>query len=360
MKTKQYNTLRINGHFFEERELIMLANQKFHSSSVSVEEKKLFEFILDWISDSLYVEVKTSGSTGTPKTILLEKEKMIQSALRTGSFLDLKKNDKALLSLPVDFIAGKMMVVRAFVLGLNLIPIEPASNPLDAIDEKFDFTAMTSMQVSKILEDSNGKKKLSNIEKLIIGGGEVDKNLASQIAKLENQTWNTYGMTETITHIALKKFNDRDITNYFKAIPGVYFEKDSRDCLIINAPHLSSKPFVTNDIVDLISKTEFEFIGRHDFVINSGGIKLHPETIETKLRLVINQRFAIVGVSDEKLGQKVVLAVEGKSDEKICPDYMAVGLSKYEFPKEIIFIDKIPLTENGKINRKQLYKSLYP
>jgi O-succinylbenzoic acid--CoA ligase len=356
---RKFFDIKISGKHYSYNDILDLANNKMQNSNLLAWELSLYKFILEWISDTTTVKVKTSGSTGKPKTINLEKEKMIESAMRTGSFLGLKRDDKALLCLPADFIAGKMMVVRAFVLGLNLFPVEPASNPLDAIDEKFDFAAMTPMQVSQILEDSNGKKKLGNIEKLIIGGGEVDRNLAIQIASLQNQTWNTYGMTETITHVALKKLNNRDITNYFKAIPGVHFEKDSRECLVINAPHLSSEPFVTNDIVDLISKTEFEFIGRHDFAINSGGIKLHPETIEAKLRLAINQRFAIVGVPDEKLGQKVVLAVEGKNDEKFCPDYNAVGLSKYEFPKEIIFIDKIPLTENGKINRKQLYKSLY-
>lgn len=277
---QKFTDIKINGKHYSAADLIVFAKEKRQSKTTASWEISLYRFVLDWISDSLTIEVLTSGSTGKPKTILLEKEKMIQSALRTGEFFQLKKNDKTLICLPTDFIAGKMMVVRAFVLGLNLCPVEPKGNPLELINDDFKFAAMTPMQLSNILKKKESVKKLNQIQNLIIGGGEISKELADKISKLKNNSWHTYGMTETITHIALKKLNGTNSTNYFKALPGVVFEKDERECLVIRADYLSENPIVTNDIVSLVSNLKFEFIGRYDNVINTGSIKVFPEEIE--------------------------------------------------------------------------------
>ncbi len=353
---QRFSNIIIKGKCYGSDDLPELANEKILSINTLAWEKTLFQFILDWISDSSTLKVNTSGSTGQSKTILLEKEKMIQSALRTGEFFQLNKNEKALLCLPTDFIAGKMMVVRAFVLGLDLFPIEPKANPLEFIDEDFHFAAMTPMQVSNIFKNIDRDKKLNQIQNLIIGGGEISKELVFKISKLKNNTWHTYGMTETITHVALKKLNGPNPTNYFEPLPDVIFEKDQRECLIIRATYLSDKPIITNDIVKLASNTKFEFIGRFDNVINTGGVKVSPEKVENKLQAYFDQRIIISGIPDEILGSKVVLVIEGIPIRNLNLEviYINVNLSKYEIPKQVFFLDKFPETDNGKIIRKKL------
>lgn len=357
---QRFTDIKINNRYYSADDLIELAKEKIQSTTTVHWETTIYKFILDWISDSPIIIVKTSGSTGKPKTILLEKEKMIQSALRTGEFFQLKKNEKVLLCLPTDFIAGKMMVVRAFVLGLNLIPVEPKGNPLELINEDFHFAAMTPMQVSNVFKSENGVVKLNRIQVLIIGGGEISKELAYNISKLENCAWHTYGMTETITHVALKKLNGNNSTKYFEALPNATFEKDQRDCLVIHASCLSDEPIVTNDIVKFISNTKFEFIGRYDNVINTGGVKIFPEKVENKLQAYFDQRIVIAGIRDDTLGNKVVLVFEGTSNKS--PDlrliYKEAKLQKFEIPKEIFYLEKLPETDNGKFFRKKLNRLL--
>jgi len=311
----RFTSLTINSQTYSERELASFCLSKLSLETFSSWEYSLYTFILDWISSSKTVSVNTSGSTGKSRQIKIEKCKMIQSALLTGNFFNLKKNDKALLSLPVEFIAGKMMVVRAFVLGLNLLPIEPTGNPLNELNENYDFAAFTPMQVFNILGDHNGSKKLGLIKNVIIGGGEINESLSKKIRDLQNNTYHTYGMTETLTHVALKKLNGNNYQKYFKALPGIQFETDERSCLVIKALHLENEVITTNDVVELKSATEFEFVGRHDNIINSGGIKIFPEKVEQSLIPIIKERFIISGLPDEKLGQIVVLVIEGNNLE---------------------------------------------
>ncbi len=216
------------------------------------------------------------------------------------------------------------------------------------------------MQLSNILNEKERVKKLNQIQNLIIGGGEISKELADKISKLKNNSWHTYGMTETITHIALKKLNGTNSTNYFKALPGVVFEKDERECLVIRADYLSENPIVTNDIVSLVSNLKFEFIGRYDNVINTGSIKVFPEEIEKKLELYIEQRIAIVGIPDSALGQKVILVIEGS--QKGRPDlstvYTNANLLKFEIPKEVFYLEKFPETPGEKIDRKKIIEMI--
>lgn len=346
----------ISGKNYPENELVDYARNQISGKSNLPWERSFYQFILDWLSDTDFISIKTSGSTGIAKLMEIEKEKMIKSAQLTGQFFNLKKNNSALLCLPLDFIAGKMMVVRAFVLGLNLIPLEPSGNPMENLTEFFDFAAMTPMQVFNTLKRKDGENKLNQVRNLIIGGGEINQSLLKKISALKNNLYHTYGMTETLTHIALKKLNGNGPDPYFDALPGVKFEQDDRSCLIILAPHLSENKFITNDIVDLKNDQSFNFIGRFDNVINSGGIKISPETIESKLSSIIQNRFIIAGLADDQLGQKVILIIERK--EKIFIDYAKVGLSKYEIPKQVYFLDHFPETENGKIIRQEVIKSL--
>ena len=270
-------------------------------------ERDYGEFLLDWIDKETTVQVKTSGSTGIPKTIVLEKQHMVNSALATGKFFDLKAGDTALLCLSGAYIAGKMMLVRAMVLGLDLDWVEPTTTPLFSTNKSYGFCAMVPMQLQASLS------QLHRIKKLIVGGAALSKKLNEAVQNATTKIYETYGMTETITHIALRKVNHGPI-DYFKVLPNVKVDKDENDCLVINAPDLNASPIVTNDIVDLISDGEFKWLGRYDNVINSGGVKLIPEQIELKLASSIKGRFFVAGILDEQLGQKVILVVE--SEEK--------------------------------------------
>ena len=315
-------------------------------------EKAIGDFLLDWLDDKLIVEVKTSGSTGTPKNIKLQKQHMVNSALATGMYFDLKPEDKIILCLPADYIAGKMMLVRAMVLGLEIDSVAPSLNPLSKVNKKYDFAAMIPLQVA------NSLAYLQNITKLIIGGASVSNTLKNELQTIETKVYETYGMTETITHVAVRNVNHSkaDTPNNFKALANVSFSVDHRDCLIISSPKVSNSKITTNDIVSLVSETEFKWLGRYDNIINSGGVKLIPEQIETKLSsCIIDKRFFVAGISDDKLGEKLVLLIEGEINtvdllKKITTSKL---LDKFEVPKEIHAISKFIETDSGKINRKQ-------
>ncbi|WP_190808543.1 AMP-binding protein [Flagellimonas sp. S3867] len=311
------------------------------------------EFLLDWVSDKGTLEVFTSGSTGNPKNIELKKEHMINSASATGKYFGLAAGHSALLCLPCSGIAGKMMLVRAMVLGLKLKSVEPSSTPLTGITTNFDFAAMVPLQV----ENSIGQ--LTQIRTLIIGGAPISLRLKKALKTASNAVFETYGMTETITHIAAKRLNGDKIsleTDTFETLPNITLSKDSRDCLVISAPRISDHEVATNDIVDLISETTFQWLGRYDSVINSGGIKLIPEQIEKKLTSLIPSRFFVAGVPDNSLGQKLVLLIESDNifAEKLLERIKGLDdIGKYEVPKEIIAIRTFVETKNGKIQREK-------
>ncbi|MER3318085.1 MAG: AMP-binding protein [Allomuricauda sp.] len=317
-------------------------------------QKLIGDFLLDWVSDRPVVEVTTSGSTGKPKTIVLKKEHMVNSALATGEYFQLQPKQKALLCLPCTGIAGKMMLVRAMVLGLHLYYVEPSSSPLPENSKIYDFVAMVPLQVQ------NSLNQLSRIQTLIIGGAPVDSSLRSQLVKLSVRAFETYGMTETITHIAVKRIAEGS-TNYFETLPNVFVAQDNRECLVIDAPKISSEKVVTNDLVELINNTQFKWLGRYDSIINSGGVKLVPETIEEKLSTIVESRFFVAGLPDKTLGQRLVLVVEGKpiNEQELLQNIKELkDISKYEVPKEIYFMKSFTETSTQKIDRKKTIKQV--
>lgn len=343
--------------------MLTLNNQQLHKQQLqdlstqtqkTAWEVSFWNFIKTWLDDNDFVEVKTSGSTGTPKIIRLEKTRMIASAKATGKFFDLKPNDRALLCLPCDYIAGKMMVVRAIVLGLNLYLAEPSGNPLKSIENKdFQFSAMIPLQVLNSLK--NHPNQFDKIKKVIIGGGVVDNSLLQKLQTTQNQCFATYGMTETITHVAIKTLNGTHKTNFYNALENVDFSKDKRECLIINAPYLSENQIITNDIINLHSASNFEWLGRFDNVINTGGIKVNPENIESKIANFINTDFFIAAEDDAQLGSRILLIIEneGESDIESLKIKLKSVLSKFEMPKKIYCLPIFERTETGKIQRKQ-------
>jgi O-succinylbenzoic acid--CoA ligase len=291
---------------------------------------------------------------------------MHYSALATGDFFQLKEKKTALLCLPITYIAGKMMLVRALTLGWHLDVVNASSNPLSTLSRKYDFTAMVPLQLENSID------KLDLIKKLIVGGGFVSNRLQEKLQLLATEVFGTYGMTETITHIAVKKLNRFSLlrtsgkksifrkevissTNagnngFYEILPNTTIYKDERNCLVIENSKVSNEVVFTNDVVALVSDTQFQWLGRLDNVINSGGIKLHPERIEDKLSKIIVQRFFVAGIPDEKLGEKLILIIEGANNTI---DIQKANLSRFEIPKEIYFVANFIETATKKIQRKK-------
>lgn len=314
-------------------------------------EKSLFLFIQEWANDSRFVKAQTSGSTGIPKKIQLKKEFMINSALKTIEFFELSQNDSALLCLSTDFIAGKMMVVRAIQADLNLICVSPSSSPLKRNDIEIDFAAMVPLQAQ------NSLPQLNSVKKLIVGGGAISNNLEQDLQTTNCQVWSTYGMTETITHVALKKINGEGASSFFKTLTGVTILQDDRSCLIIDAPHLSNERVITNDVIEITSPNTFKWLGRWDNIINSGGVKINPEELETLFSNYISRPFIISSIPDNVLENKLILMIEDNTWKKESVDQLLNQLkkvtSKYKVPKEVFFLPQFVVTKNGKVQRKK-------
>jgi len=321
-------------------------------------EKKVIFFLEEWFSDPKTVKVQTSGSTGVPKIIEIEKEKMLNSAKMTCDFLNLKEKDTALICLPIEYISGKMMVVRAITRKLKLIISNSSLKPLENLDENIDFCAMTPLQVENSLD------KIHFIKNLIIGGAAVSESLKKKIAQTLlpsnslTQIYETYGMSETLSHIALKKtYPTQD--NYFSVFADIEISTDERNCLKISAPQLNSEILQTNDLVEIKNRNQFKFLGRIDNVINSGGAKIFPEQLEALVKKEIPNEVIFLGIKDESLGQKLILIVEGFENDNLKSQISNLKFEKsFHKPKEIIFVDEIPRTPNGKVNRLEL-KSIF-
>jgi O-succinylbenzoic acid--CoA ligase len=314
-------------------------------------QNQIAEFVRRWFDSNDFMEVKTSGSTGTPKLIRLSKSSMKESARLTARTFNLQAGDNALLCLPCQYIAGQMMIVRALVNGWNLYCTEPNSRPLQHIDARLNFTAMIPLQMEQSL--TLDPHKTSEIKTIILGGAPVSNKLRNQISHLPNDIFLTYGMTETITHVAIEDLKKDERT--FSALEGVHFETDTRDCLVINAQHLDVKKVVTNDVIELIDTQHFRWLGRFDDVINSGGIKLHPAMLERKLSDVLTLPFYFTQKQDELLGQALVLVIEGVENE-LSEDELsslfADRLDKFEVPKAIVWKPGFRRTQTGKVIRE--------
>ena len=325
----------------------------------------LEDFLAEWNNDSPFVEVKTSGSTGEPKRMLVEKRRMLASARITCDFLGLHPGDTALLCMSLDYIAGKMMVVRALERGLKLITIPPTGHPLSTINYKLStinyklsFSAMVPMQVYNTLQVPEERERLKQIRHLIIGGGAIDDSLADELKDFPNNVWSTYGMTETLSHIALRRLNGPEASLWYTPFPSVQLSLSDEGCLIIHAPEVCLEPLVTNDIAEISHNGDsprcekFRILGRKDNVICSGGLKIQAEELERQLRPHMSAPFVISKRADEKFGEIVVLITEGSpSDARTICERI---LPKFHQPKAYLHIDQIPLTETGKPARQKI------
>ena len=315
----------------------------------------LEEFLSEWNNDSLFVHVQTSGSTGAPKPMLAEKRRMLASARITNDFLGLREGDAALLCMSLDYIAGKMMVVRSIERGLKLLTVEPSGHPMNhsqlATDDcQIDFAAMVPLQVYNTLQVPEERKRLLQIRHLIIGGGAIDEALGAELKNFPNAVWSTYGMTETLSHIALRRLSGPEASDWYIPFPSVKVSLSEDGCLVIDAPEVCPERLVTNDIAE-ISPQGFRILGRKDNVICSGGIKIQIEEVESRLRPFLRVPYLISKRPDPKFGEVSVLLTEGSIDEarQICERI----LPKYYLPRHYLHVDRIPLTETGKPARQQ-------
>lgn len=333
------------------------------------------DFLQEWNSPSETLLVHTSGSTGKPKPMWVEKQRMLNSAHITCDFLGLRPGDSALLCMSLDYIAGKMMVVRSIERKLRLFSVKPSGHPLSdesltkMVEMDFDFVAMVPMQVYNTLQVPQERERLSRIKHLIIGGGAIDDALAEELRSLPGAVWSTYGMTETLSHIALRRLNGEEASEWYQPFDSVGVSLNSDGCLVIDAPLVYSEPLVTNDIAEIKQqetsshssdassslKTSsphvlFRIKGRKDNVICSGGIKIQIEEVENLLRQHLDAPFLLAKKKDEKFGEIAVLVTESgdlEGVEAICRQV----LPKYWVPRQYLHFDQLPMTETGKPKR---------
>lgn len=354
----------------------------------------IFDFINRWNNDNCYLQVHTSGSTGKPKNMLVEKTRMMNSARITCNFLNLKAGDTALLCMSADYIAGKMMIVRSIERGLCLVNEKPCGHPLsdealttatrlnfkrtsaddlkatiteegayhldnddaqidnDDTQPLFCFAAMVPMQVYNSLQIPKERARLARIKHLIIGGGAIDDALAAELKILPNAVWSTYGMTETLSHIALRRLNGPDASFWYTPFDSVRVQLNEEGCLVIDAPQVTPHPIVTNDIAEIetMPHTRFKIKGRKDNVICSGGIKIQIEEVEDLLRPHLSCPFFLAKKKDVKFGEIAVLVTEDEQMNEVKQICQQV-LPHYFIPKQYIHVNKLPMTETGKPRR---------
>lgn len=326
---------------------------------LSASEKQAVEFIRAWREGKSTFEFRTSGSTGEPKPVSFTRQMLEASARLSIDALGLTPGMNALVSLDTRFVAGAMMIVRGLVGGMNLILHEPTSNPLKGVAERVDFLAVVPLQLRAMLHES--VEELDQLSTVIIGGAPLDEELAATLEQRRPRIFATYGMTETLTHIALRKLNGPDRQRAFYPLTGVRPTLDNRGCLVIEALHLGPSPVVTNDLAAFTADGGFQILGRVDEVINSGGYKVHPRIVEEVAvqilkSLGVDSRFFVAGLPDPLLNQKVCLVIEGsplpESVEAQLRSRLQAALKKYELPREILYRKSFVETATQKIDKR--------
>lgn len=350
---------------FNNKKLLFKDILKLENKGITDQEATSIDFCKEWLAKQNSFTLYTSGSTGIPKSIVISREQMIKSAEMTARAIGLNANDKALICLNTNYIGGKMMMVRSFIVGMEMTIVNPTSNPLCTfpISTHFDFIAMVPLQLATILNETPEKVAILNkMKAILLGGAPVNYSLEKKVQSLKVPVYATYGMTETVSHIALRRLNGAKASDCFEALEGVELSLDPRGCLVVKAKVTKQVPVVTNDLVELFPGNKFKWIGRIDNVINSGGIKIQVEQIEQKIQKIftsenLSRNFFITGLPDEKLGSAVTLIIEGESlkkeDENKFKTLLTQNLGKFEVPKKIKYVLNFVSTPSGKLNRKE-------
>jgi O-succinylbenzoic acid--CoA ligase len=349
--------LTIQNQHYSFKDLLAYSSDQIVSAQIHPWEKEIFRFIINWLSDSDYLVQFSSGTTGKYKEIRLPKISMMDSAMNTCRFFGLTKEQTTLLCMPVDFIAGKMMVIRSMVGGLNLLVTEPKSVPDLSGHPSIDFCSMVPLQIMNLLACH---KDLDLIKKLIIGGAEITTELETLIQDISTEVYATYGMAETCSHVALKKLNGPFRQYAYHAMQGVALSSDDRGCLIIDADYLPDR-IVTNDLVEFTGSGSFNWLGRYDNLINSGGIKIVPEEVEAMILSKMMLECAVIGLPDTILGHRLVFVFE----KDHAPDSFSSLKADFEDhlprhwrPKDIVCMEKLPRNKAWKVDRRMLSEML--
>lgn len=324
--------------------------------------KDIQMFLEQWRDTSDFIIAHTSGSTGKPKEIKLSKSAMKASAAATAKAFSIEMNHmrtakkQPIICSPLSakFIAGKMMIVRALEWNADLVCIPPSGNPLAFLERNVDFMVMTPHQLARSFELGD-ETKLNQVEKLLLGGSPVNKDLEDRISRINTPIFIGYGMTETMSHVALRRLNGTDASSIYRAVDGVSFSLDDRDCLVVHAPHRGVFELFTNDVATLLDEFTFNWLGRYDHVINTGGVKVFPEMIEEKIESIISQSFYISSQKEKVLGEEVVIVLEGElPDQDTISNWnsqMLAILHKYEMPRKWMSKEEFNYTQTGKVIR---------
>lgn len=350
------NTFNLNGKSINIHQLkIDDVNRSLHTDF----EIDTLLFIKDWLSEKTAFLLQTSGSTGKPKTITFSRKQIQLSAQRTLKFFNLKDGDGILICLNPKFVAGMMMIVRAFEGDLKLNILTPSSNPLARLhdDKKINFVALTPHQMEHAI--NNSREKLDNIKTVLIGGAGLHQELERQLQKISPEVFHSYAMTETLSHVALRKVNGTNKSAYFHALDGVSFSLDNRSCLVIHDKILGIEELATNDVTKLIDEKTFRWKGRFDNVINSGGVKIQVEKVEDEIKKVLedlklDHEICVIAQPDIKLTNKLILLLKTSHDEFSIGNLLNVlkqKLPKYHAPKQIVLVPEIIHTKSEKIDR---------
>ncbi|MCF0051925.1 AMP-binding protein [Dyadobacter sp. LJ53] len=328
---------------------------------------KAYDFMQSWLSGRQTFTLQTSGSTGDPKPIEIQRSQLIASARMTGKALDLAKGTRALVCLNVHYIAGLMMLVRGMELGWEMTIIEPSANPLVdlSVNGTFDFAALVPLQLASVLENAQTANQVGRLGKILLGGAPVPVSLQRKIEALTIPVYQSYGMTETVSHIALRRLNGENFSEDYHFLPNIIFGTDDRGCLHISGPVTNGEIVQTNDLVEITGDT-FKWIGRADNVINSGGVKIVLDKVDAGVGevfydLKIASAFFNWFVVDEKLGQKLILVIEGTENafqaDDIIPQ-IRKRLSAYETPKHVYFVQHFSKTTTDKVDKRRTVQQL--
>jgi o-succinylbenzoate---CoA ligase len=356
-----FDSIELNG-----RKIAISDIAGFKTKGRDLFEKNTLQFIGEWLNRHDEYHLTTSGSTGSPKPLTILRQQMEQSAAATQKALSLRRGGHALVCLDTHFIAGKMMLVRCLTSGLYIRAVTPSANPLANISWgiAIHFVAFVPYQLHAILRSPEAAL-LNEVENIIVGGAPLTSEMQKELQSFRCRAFLTYGMTETISHIALKRINGEEASSVFRTLPGILVDIDDRSCLIAHCPYISDK-VVTNDIVRLIDQTTFDWLGRFDNVINSGGVKISPEELERQIEEIIgldlHRKVIISAIPDAALGEKLVLLCEGapleSGQKNRIIDLLAQKLPKFKIPRDIICVESFPVTPTGKVNRKRIMELL--
>jgi O-succinylbenzoic acid--CoA ligase len=330
-------------------------------ASLNGYEARVLELLRQWLTGAQEFGQRTSGSTGDPQLIVLKRQQLAASAARTGDYFDLGPGDRALVCLNCEYIGGKMMLVRGLERNMHLTVVEPHADPFTEVsdDAEFDFAAFVPLQLSAMLAAGRAPR-LNKMRAILIGGAGVAPSLLRQVEQLTVPVYLTYGMTETASHMALRRLNGPDASPHYRVLPGLHLGQDERGCLTVRGDVTDDQLIVTNDRIEVLDKHTFDWLGRVDFVLNSGGVKVQAEKIEQVLDVALaevgeSRRAFVAGRPDERLGQAVTAYVEGASlsattEEKVL-DLLRARLDKYEQPRTIVYVPAFQTTASGKLDR---------